>query len=169
MTNAKTRGVSVHLFLPQGFADGIRVAQIPGWTGCIACAPADAADHLADRPEANRAGLHIFIGSHPDGQGETVRMRIRSNLGVSVRGAFWESQMKDTSQVVVITDRDELLTMPQLHWIAHLLRGDFENVAGIQVLEDDIVSEIPIDEARRAQVECFMEPVRIVLKTLGII
>lgn len=173
MTNAEIPGISVHLFLPQGTVDGVRIAQIPGWTGRIACAPARAADKLAKRPESDRAGLHLFIGSAAAGHGhgsygDIIRMRVSSNLEQSLRKRYWEPQIATLRHVVVITDRDDMLTGPELHWIGYLVRADVE-AGGRSVRMEDVADGIPIGEAGRAQIERFMEHVRIVLPAIGVI
>ena len=167
MTITEIPGISVHLFLPQGTADGIRIAQIPGWTGRVAYAPARAKDQLAARPECDRAGLHIFIGSDGSG-GQMVRMKVSSNLEASLRKPYWAPHITQLQHIVVITDRDDMLTGPEVHWIAYLLQTDIE-ASGRSVREEDIASGIPIGEAGRAQIGRFMEHVRIVLPAMGIL
>lgn len=168
MTNCVSLGVSVHLFLPRGTADGVRIAQIPGWTGSIACAPAAAADQLAVRPESEMAGLHLFVGSTAEGPETMVRMRISSNLQTSLRGPYWAPHIVQLRHVVVITDRDDMLTGPELHWLGYLMQGDIGQMGARSIVNDDIASGIPISEVGRAQVERFMERVRIVLPILSV-
>lgn len=167
MTNADIAGVSVHLFLPQSMTDGIRIAQIPGWTGRIACAPAHAEDQLAQRPECDRAGVHVFIGDDGEG-GEMVRMRVSSNLETSLRKPYWAPHIAQLRHVIVITDRDDMLTGPELHWIGYQMAAYFAE-SGRHIRDEDIASGIPIGEAGRAQIERFMEHVRIVLPAMGIV
>lgn len=165
--NTKILGISVNLFLPQGTADGIRIAQIPGWTGRIAYAPAHVADQLAGRPECDRAGLHLFIGSDGNG-GEMVRMRVSSNLEASLRKPYWAPHIAQIQHIVVITDQDDMLTGPELHWIGYLLREDIKD-RDRSIREEDVAGGIPISEAGRAQIESFMEHVRIALPAMGIL
>lgn len=165
MINTEILGISVHIFLPQGVTDGVRIAQIPGWTGRIVHAPAHAQDPLAERLECYRAGLHLFIVGD-DNDNDIIRMAVSSDLEVSL--PYRVPNVTRLKHIVLITDRDDVLTGPELHWIGYLLRADIQ-AAGRSIREEDLPGGVLISETGRANIERFMEHVRIALPAMGII
>lgn len=165
MTNTDNSGVSVHMFLPQGTADGIRTVQIPGWTGRIAYGPCNSLDDLANRPEAERMGLHLFVGKAADG-GTMVRMRVSSDLKASLRERFWDPDIADLQHVIIITDCDDMLTSAEAHWVGYLLQADLHKNER-RYRDADIPGGNSIGEAQRDQAQQFIERVRIVLPLIS--
>jgi len=78
-------GATIKIFLPNGEAEGLRVAEISNWTGKAIAAPRSELEQVLDREEMSQSGIYFLIGRDPDtnnplayiGEAEVVRDRIR--------------------------------------------------------------------------------------------
>ena len=53
---------TIHLFLPNGDAQGLRIASVPTWAVKALAAPRTELKSLVERQEANRAGVYLLSG-----------------------------------------------------------------------------------------------------------
>ncbi len=166
---AASFGRTVQLFLVDGIPNGLMVASIHGWTGAVVVASQSTFARLLARPEVDRTGVYILYGPDPNnalgtrayvGEADCVRERI--DRSASERG-FWETA------VVVITS-DEALTKGHIRYLeARLIEM---TIAAGRVSLDN--SQEPsadrkrLPESDRANMEAFLENLKIVLPTIGL-
>lgn len=58
---------SVRLFMPHGDPDGLRVIDLPSWSGLGIAFPRAACKEVSQRDEFERTGVYILAGPDPDG------------------------------------------------------------------------------------------------------
>jgi hypothetical protein len=163
-SNAR-RGFSVRVFLPDGDPAGIRVVEKSNWTGSGLVIPRALFAQAKRRPELDRAGVYVLVGDSESGplptvyvgEGDPVRPRLESHGRTK---DFW-------THAVVFTSKDQSLNKAH---VQHLEARLVELAAGAKrcVLENGNVPQPPsLTEADTAEVEGFLDDVRVCLPTIG--
>lgn len=87
---------SVRLFMPHGDPDGLRVIDLPSWSGLGIAFPRAAYKEVSQRDEFERTGVYILVGPGPDGSvlpglyiGQSDRVRTRLDAHHKHKD-FWE-------------------------------------------------------------------------------
>ncbi|RXZ42207.1 GIY-YIG nuclease family protein [Crenobacter cavernae] len=166
------QGKSIRLFLVDGTPGGIVAAEIMNWTGHVIAAPRSRLADLLRRPELARTGVYFLTGDDPDNVGRT-RVYIGESdnagkrLGQHNRGEdaggkdFWD-------RVVVVTSKDANLTKSHARYLESRLIA-IAGEAGRAGLVNGTAPEYGyLPEADIADMEFFIEQVRIVLPVLGL-
>src|SRR4051812_20420910 len=102
MAEKKKKGFSIKIFLPDGSPEGLKIVEKSNWTGCGVVCPRSLFPQAKQRPEFNRTGIYILVGSlaKPElpriyiGEGDPILNRIKEHSGKD----FWESVIAFTSK-----------------------------------------------------------------------
>ena len=160
------RPFSIKLFVPSGDPDDLRIIEKSNWTGVGVVVHRASYKSLSKRPEADRTGVYILVGSSEDGllpqvyigEGEPVRRRLNAHYR---NKEFWE-------WAVFFVTKDGSLNKAHVKYIeARLL--DLAGKAKLSVLENS-GSSLPanLSEADLADVESFLEDVLTILPIIGL-
>lgn len=165
-----TKGRSIRLFLADGTPGGIITAEIMNWTGHVMVAPRSRLADLIQRPEAARTGLYFLTGSDPEGAltplvyvGETdnVGKRLAQHNKDETKD-FWD-------RACVITSKDQNLTKAHVRYLeSRLITATTEAGRAKLVNGNEGVNGAMLPEADIADMEFFIEQVRMVLPVLGL-
>ncbi|HRK23500.1 MAG TPA: GIY-YIG nuclease family protein [Beijerinckiaceae bacterium] len=169
MSNDQTgTGRTIQLFLVDGVPNGLIIASIHGWTGSILVSTQSTFAKLLARPEADRTGIYVLFGPDPDdplsmrayiGEGDSVRERVGQSAKTR---AFWET-------VAVVTTSDEALTKGHVRYLeARLI--EMAVMAGRVTLDNGNAPSADrkrLPEADRANMEAFLENLKVVLPVVG--
>ncbi|MDE0924655.1 GIY-YIG nuclease family protein [Aurantimonas coralicida] len=163
------RGRSIKLFLADGTANGVIVASIPNWTGSIIVGRSLRLNELLDRAEAERPGCYILQGeddSHPMGVRAYIGQAsvLRNRLLDHVRTRDW------WSLAALISTSDANFTAG--HYLAlesRMIQIAIENDrAKIENVRNPGEFAGNLGEADRADLESFLDQIRLVLPVLGV-
>lgn len=160
-------GRSVRLFLADGTPQGIRTAEVGNWTGLALVCPRTNLARIGVRPEIRRTGVYILVGpseSSPAGlavyvgEGDEVWSRLTSH---DDNKDFW-------NWVVVFVSKDENLTKAHVRWLEAALIREIKRAKRAEVtnVNEPLGGKLP--EADTADMETFLENVRLLLPTLGV-
>jgi hypothetical protein len=123
-------GATIKIFLPNGEAEGLRVAEISNWTGKAIAAPRSELEQVLDREEMSQSGIYFLIGRDPDtnnplayiGEAEVVRDRIRQQRDKE----FWV-------QMILFVSKDENLTKSHIRYLEGKLIEEANSVGRFQI------------------------------------
>jgi hypothetical protein len=163
-------GRTIQLFLVDGAPDGLIIAAIHGWTGCVLVASQSTFDRLLARPEVNRSGVYILYGPDPQstlggmrayvGEADSVRERI--DRSARDRG-FWET-------AVVVTTSDEALTKGHVRYLeARLIElSKTANRVALDNGQEPAADRRRLPEADKANMEAFLANLKVILPVIGL-
>ncbi|MBP6822156.1 MAG: GIY-YIG nuclease family protein [Acidobacteria bacterium] len=154
---------TIKMFLPDGDAKGLRIAEIMNWTGKAVAAPRTDLDALFQREETKQTGIYILTGINPDsgkaeayiGEAEVIRDRLKQHQGRE----FWNN-------VFLFVSKDENLTKSHVKYLEGRLIEQ-ANSAGRTALTNSKNSGAKLPESDRADMEAFLERIHQLLPVLG--
>lgn len=165
------KGRSVRLFLVDGTAGGLVTAEIINWTGKVIAAPESRLPDLLKRPELEQSGVYFLRGENPEawhrphlyvGESESVGERLLNHSKDPKRTANWD-------HTVVVVSKDENLTKAHSRFLETRLLGLIDG-SGRAVLGNGTkpAQATPLPEADRADMESFLDQMRIILPVVGL-
>lgn len=154
---------TIKLFLPNGDAQGLRIAEISNWTGKALAAPRTELEHLSKREELSQAGVYFLVGTDAGtnspkayiGEAEDVGKRLKQHR----EKEFWV-------QVIVFVSKDENLTKSHIRYLEGRLIEEATRI-GRHQLENDQISGAKLPEADREDMEVFLSRITQLLPVLG--
>lgn len=160
-------GRSIRLFLVDGTPTGIITAEIMNWTGHVLSAPRNNLPQLLKRNEANRSGVYFLVGPNPEnpaksivyiGESDNVSRRLISHNNDSSK-EFWD-------KTFIITSKDQNLTKAHVRYLESKLISITAKTGNIKLV-NGTAPECALPEADTADMEFFVEQIRIVMPVLG--
>jgi hypothetical protein len=163
--DATRRGFSVKIFLPDGDPTGLKVIEKSNWTGTGLVIPRAIFAQAKLRSELDRAGVYLLVGE-PErgplpkvyvGEGDPVRPRLEQHGRAK---DFW-------THAVIFTSKDQNLNKAHVQRLESRL-VELAMEAKRCVLDNGNVPQPPsLSEADTADVEAFLDDMRLCLPTLG--
>jgi len=157
---------SIHMFLPNGTAEGIKVVEISNWVGRAIAGPRSRFDELRKRQEFGKTGVYILIGQSEMldfptiyvGEGDPVAARLISHFK---QKDFW-------STAIFFVSKDESLNKAHVQYLEARLVG-LAREAKRSVLENGNVPQAPgLSEMETAYIAAFLDRVLIICGVLGV-
>lgn len=167
MYSPQMAGRAIRIFLTDGTSTGLRTAEL-GLSTCKAVmAPRVGLEALSRRPEARRTGVYVLVGDDPNhparravyiGEGDDVFTRIRKHDDTK---DFWD-------HVLLFVSKDENLTKAHVRYVeARLIDlGKGARRATVLNIAEPEAGRLP--EADQAEMEEFVEHIRMLASTLGV-
>lgn len=159
-------GVMIRTFLADGVVDGLRTLEISNSTVLGTVFPRPALDSCLKRAAAQRPGVYVLVGPDTEGAGETrvyvgegdpAGPRLRAH---GVQKDFW-------THALVFTSKDDYLTKTQIQFLESRLIAEIRS-AGRAVLDNgNTPTEPRISEADQAEVEGFLDQLRLLVGAAG--
>ncbi|WP_347903305.1 GIY-YIG nuclease family protein [Pseudomonas purpurea] len=166
-----TQGRSIRLFLVDGTPTGLLTAEIMNWTGHVLTGPRSKLVELIQRPECARTGVYFLIGPDPQdslrtqvyiGESDDVAQRLKQHNRTEDQGGkdFWE-------RVCLVTSKDLNLTKAHAKYLESRLMSVARNIGQCTLINGTAHDYGNLPESDRADMEYFLEQIRIVLPALG--
>jgi len=154
---------TIKLFLPNGDAQSLRIAEISNWTGKALAAPRTELESLFKREEIGQSGVYFLVGTDTKsnkpkayvGEAEDVGKRLKQQR----EKEFWV-------QVIVFVSKDENLTKSHIRYLEGRLIEEAAKIGRFE-LENDQTSGAKLPEADREDMEVFLTRVTQLLPVLG--
>lgn len=159
------RGFSVHVFLPSGDPDGVKVVEKDNWTGRGLVIPRVMFAATRDRDELRRTGVYLLVGPSEEsslpmlyvGEGDPVKARLDQHAS---KKDFW-------THAVVFTSKDQNLNKAHVQHLESRL-VELAAAAKRTVLDNGNEPQPPsLSEADVAAVEGFLDDLLLCLPILG--
>ncbi len=151
---------TIKLFLPNGDAQSLRVAEISNWNGKAIAAPRTELAAFLKREELDKAGVYLLFGADAAkpfayiGEAEVVRDRLRQHNG------------KDWVQALVVVSQGENLTKAHTRYLEGRLIVE-ANKIGRYAVSNVVASGAKLPESDRQDMEVFLARLRQLLPVLG--
>jgi hypothetical protein len=161
----KRRGFSVHVFLPNGDPDGVKVVEKDNWTGRGLVIPRVMFADTRGRDELGRTGVYLLVGSSEEstlpmvyiGEGDPVKARLDQHVKTK---DFW-------THAVVFTSKDQNLNKAHVQHLESRL-VELAAAAKRTLLDNGNAPKPPsLSEADVAAVEGFLADLLLCLPLLG--
>jgi hypothetical protein len=154
---------TIKLFLPNGDAQSLKIAELSNWTGKALAAPRSEMEDFFNREELDQAGVYFLIGTDPEtaqpaayiGEAEVVRDRLKQHRDKE----FWV-------QVIVFVSKDENLTKSHIRYLEGRLIEAASQVGRFKVV-NGVSSGSKLPESDREDMEVFLSRVMQLLPVLG--
>jgi len=154
---------TIRLFLPNGDAQSLRIAEISNWTGKALASPRTELEAFFGREEINQAGVYFLVGTDAKsnkpkayiGEAEDVGKRLKQQR----EKEFWV-------QVIVFVSKDENLTKSHIRYLEGRLIEEASKIGRFE-LENDQTSGAKLPEADREDMEVFLTRISQLLPVLG--
>ena len=154
---------TIKLFLPNGYAQSLRIAELSNWTGKVLAAPRSELESILEREELKQSGIYFLLGIDTEtgkpkayiGEAEDVGKRLRQHR----EKEFWV-------QVIVFVSKDENLTKSHIRYLEGRLIEEAKRIDRFE-LENDQTSGSKLPEADREDMEVFLTRISQLLPVLG--
>jgi hypothetical protein len=157
-------GKTIKIFLIDGDPNGRMSCELSNWTGKAYKIPRIKVKDCADRPDLLNTGVYLLFGRNDDGDeqvyiGEAEEVRIRLNQHLTQKD-FW-------NETVVFVSKDENLNKAHIKYLENRLYQTAK-IANRYKIENSVVpTQSSISESDRAEMEEFLENVKLLVNTLG--
>lgn len=157
-------GKTIKLFLIDGEPNGRMTCELSNWTGKAYKIPRIKIKDCTDRSDLTNPGVYLLFGKDETGQdlvyigeAETVFKRLTQHL---TQKDFW-------NEAIVFISKDENLNKAHIKYLENRLFEIAKTVNRYQIDNNTIPSQSSIAESDRAEMEEFIENIKILINTLG--
>ena len=170
MTTSKGR--TIRMFLVDGSPTGMITAEIMNWTGHVLSAPRSKLAALVQRQEATRTGIYFLTNLTPEsgtkpeiyiGESDNVAKRLAQHNKSEGAGGkdFWD-------RAFLVTSKDQNLTKAHGRFLESRLISIALEASRAKLHNSNAPDYGYLPEADIADMEFFIEQIRIVLPVLGL-
>lgn len=158
------QGRSLELFFVDGRPDGLLTAEVFNWTGHILKAPRVKLREALERKEAGFTGVYLLLGEDDCGavayigEGEDISSRIKSH----------DSKRDWWSEVVMITTSANNLHKAHAKYLESRLVEVAHEAGNARLENGNTPTRSGLSEASQANMEEYIETLRMILPALGI-
>ncbi|WP_108263145.1 GIY-YIG nuclease family protein [Mangrovicoccus ximenensis] len=157
------RGRSLELYFVDGTPDGLVTAEMFNWTGHVLMVPRVRLEAALRRPEAGYTGVYLLMGED-EGRarlyiGETERLSGRLKQHAAEKD-WWDRAVLVTARADALNKAHARYLEARLCEIARSLGRDLEN--------GNTPGGAGLSEAQGANMEGFLDEIRVVLPALGV-
>ena len=157
-------GKTIKIFLIEGDPNGRMTGELSNWTGKAFKIPRSKIKDCTDRPELTSTGIYLLFGRNEEGReqvyiGEAEIILKRLNQHLSQKD-FW-------NETIVFVSKDENLNKAHIKYLENRL-FDIATEAGRYKIENSVIpTRSSISEADRAEMEEYLENVKLLVNSLG--
>lgn len=160
----KNFGKTIKLFLIDGDPNGRMTCELSNWTGKAYKIPRIKVKDCADRPDLTNPGVYLLFGKDETGkdlvyigEAEMVLKRLTQQLN---QKDFW-------NEAIVFISKDENLNKAHIKYLENGLFELAKSINRYQIENSTIPTQSSIAESDRAEMEEYIENVRMLVNTLG--
>lgn len=157
-------GKTIKLFLIDGEPNGRITCELSNWTGKAYKIPRIKVKDCTDRPDLSNPGVYLLFGKDEEGldmvyigEAETVLKRLTQHL---TQKDFW-------NEAIILISKDENLNKAHIKYLENRLYESAKAVNRYKVDNSTIPTQSSIAESDRAEMEEFIENVKMLVSTLG--
>lgn len=157
-------GKTIKLFLIDGDPNGRMSCELSNWTGKAYKIPRIKIKDCIDRPELFNTGVYLLLGRDEYGteqvyigEAEDTLKRLNQHL---TQKDFWH-------EVIIFISKDENLNKAHIKYLENKLFNLAKNVNRYQVQNTIIPTLSSISESDQAEMEEFLDNVKLLVNTLG--
>lgn len=159
------RGKTIRQFLIDGIADGRWVTELSNWTGKAYKIPRTLVSQCSDRKDLNNTGVYFLFGINDEtdqpqvyiGEAENIFTRLKQHLAEK---DFW-------TECVAFISKDNNLNKAHIKYLEHHLYQSAKANRQYEVLNSTVPTESSISEMDQAEMEEFLDNMRLILGVLG--
>lgn len=157
-------GKTIKIFLIDGDPNGRMSCELSNWTGKAYKIPRIKIKDCSDRDDLGSTGVYLLFGKDEDekdqvyiGEAETILKRLSQQL---TQKDFW-------NETIVFVSKDENLNKAHIKYLENRLH-DIATVANRYKIENAIIpTQSSISESDRAEMEEFIDNIKLLVNTLG--
>jgi len=157
-------GKTIKIFLIDGDPNGRMTCELSNWTGKAYKIPRIKVRDCTDRPDLTNTGIYLLLGRDNEGyekvyigEAESILKRLNQHL---TQKDFW-------NEAIVFVSKDDNLNKAHIKYLENRLY-DTANIAKRYKLENTVIpTQSSISESDRAEMEEFLENVKLLVNTLG--
>jgi len=160
----KKFGKTIKLFLIDGEPNGRLTCELSNWTGKAYKIPRIKIKDCTDRPDLTNPGVYLLFGKNETGkdlvyigEAETVLKRLTQHL---TQKDFW-------TEAIVFISKDENLNKAHIKYLENRLFDLAKTLNRYHVENNTTPTQSSIAESDRAEMEEFIENIKILINTLG--
>lgn len=157
-------GKTIKIFLLDGDSNGRLTCELSNWTGKAYRIPRNKVKDSTDREDLTSTGVYLLFGKDEEfndlvyiGEGEEILKRIIQHLPLK---DFWH-------ETVVFVSKDENLNKAHIKYLENRLYDIAKAANRYKVLNSTIPTKSSISEADKAEMEEFLENIKLLVNTLG--
>ncbi len=157
-------GKTIKLFLIDGEPNGRMTCELSNWTGKAYKIPRIKIKDCNDRPDLSNPGVYLLFGKDETfrdlvyiGEAENVLKRLYQHL---TQKDFW-------TESIVFISKDENLNKAHIKYLENRLFEIAKSVNRYKTENSSTPTQSSIAESDRAEMEEFIENIRILINTLG--
>jgi hypothetical protein len=157
-------GKTIKLFLIDGEPSGRMTCELSNWTGKAYKVPRIKIKDCTDRQDLINPGVYLLFGKNETGkdlvyigEAESVLKRLIQHL---IQKDFW-------TEAIVFISKDENLNKAHIKYLENRLFELAKTVNRYQIENTSIPTQSSIAESDRAEMEEFIENIKILTNTLG--
>lgn len=160
----KKFGKTIKLFLIDGEPNGRMTCELSNWTGKAYKIPRIMIKDSYTREDLKSPGIYLLFGENEEGKGivyigeaETIIERLKQHVA---QKEFW-------SEVILFISKDENLNKAHIKYLESRLYEITKKVNYYQLENNTIPSKSSISESEIAEMEEFIENIKLLTNTLG--
>jgi len=157
-------GKTLKLFLIDGDPNGRMTCELSNWTGKAYKIPRIKVKDCTDRSDLSNPGVYLLFGKDEEGrdlvyigEAETVLKRLIQHL---TQKDFW-------NEAIILISKDENLNKAHIKYLENKLYETAKAVNRYQIDNTTIPTQASIAESDRAEMEEFLDNVKLLVNTLG--
>ncbi|NBL65191.1 DUF4357 domain-containing protein [Flavobacterium sp. NST-5] len=157
-------GKTIKIFLIDGDPNGRLTCELSNWTGKAYKIPRNKIKDCKDRPDIFNTGIYFLLGKDSDGGdlvyiGEAENVLNRLNQHLSQKD-FW-------NEAIVFVSKDENLNKAHIKYLENRLHDIIIKSDRYKLENSNIPTLSSISESDRAEMEEFIDNIRMLVSTLG--
>ena len=155
---------TIKIFLIDGDPNGRMACELSNWTGKAYKIPRIKIKDCSDRSDLNTTGVYLLFGKNEEGKdlvyiGEAENVLVRLNQHLSSKD-FW-------NETVIFISKDENLNKAHIKYLENRLH-DIGTKTNRYLIENNCIPTLSsISESDRAEMEEFLENIKLLVNTLG--
>ncbi|MBI9039380.1 MAG: GIY-YIG nuclease family protein [Bacteroidales bacterium] len=160
----KKFGKTIKLFLIDGEPNGRMTCELSNWTGKAYRIPRILIKESADRDELKNPGVYLLFGKNEEGklivyigEAEIIFDRLKQHLS---QKDFW-------NEVIAFISKDENLNKAHIKYLENKLFEKAQKINRYILENNSIPTKSSISESDRAEMEEFIENIKLLTNTLG--
>ena len=161
-------GRTIRMHLVDGTVSGLITAEIMNWMGHVVLSPRSRLKALLARAEARRTGAYLLYGPDPDTGHETLYVGESDDVGQRIRQHAADDSKVFFERVCLLTSKDQNLTKAHGRYLESKLISLADSAGRVALNNETRPDVVGLPEADIADMEYFIDQVRLVLPALGI-
>lgn len=157
-------GKTIKIFLIDGDPNGRMTCELSNWTGKAYKVPRIKVKDCIDRPDLANTGIYLLLGRDDEGyekvyigEAESILKRLNQHL---TQKDFW-------NEAIVFVSKDDNLNKAHIKYLENRLYETAQLAKRYKIENTVIPTQSSISESDRAEMEEFLENIKLLINTLG--